>query len=485
MDDQHQESGQEIHLPDPSPWPIIAGLAAMFLGVALVWWARDTGSDIASVALGAAGAVMLVTVAGWAYEDGRMRAKAASHQEHGDTGVRFTQVITFAIPEGQLDAARAGLLSELNARESSLRDLAGFQDFRIVVSPAATGTSQVLAETTWSSREGLATYDESRETLLDLINSHPDQVAAGTVQVFDMEVVRDSKDVAVRFGKGTAAAIIGALAVGGFFVGAGLTLFEGESTVVEGDGGGVVPPPSGFAQTGLLGAVDFAFSETDIALPPDTEITMTVVNAGAAPHNWHLFQSSTAGDGPLVSGCTAGCDGGGSDVATPILNGGESAEFTFTTPGPGEYAFWCSIHPTQMLGTLTVAEGVPVPGGGGGGEGDAGDTPSGTTSISAKDLLFSTEELQLPANQEVTVSFDNEDASIPHNIEFFEGPVAGQGALIETCSEGCADGGAAVKTALEAGPVTQTFTFTTPGPGTYSYWCVVHPTQMVGTVTIK
>src|SRR5690606_22112968 len=108
------------------------------------------------------------------------------------------QVLTFAIAEGALDKARgeSGVLTEIDSRDSVLRDLAGFQDLRIVVSPAETGPSQVLVETTWANREGLATYDETKDTLLDILTRHSDEVVAGSVQVFDMEVVRDTKDVA-------------------------------------------------------------------------------------------------------------------------------------------------------------------------------------------------------------------------------------------------------------------------------------------------
>lgn len=363
MEDEHGHGGgHEVHLPDPSPWPIVAGAAALLLGAALVWWARDTGSDVAAVALGAALAVTLLAVAGWSYEDGRMRAKAASHEAPSGGAARFTQVLTFAIAEGQLAAAREGILSEIDGRENRLRDLAGFQDLRIVVSPVETGPAQVIVETTWSNREGLATYDETRETLLDLVGNHPEEVVPGSVQVFDMEVVRDTKDVAVRFGLGTATALLGSLIIGGFFVGAGLTLFEAEGTSGEGGGGnGNGGAPSGFAQTGVVRAIDNAFPEEAISLPPETEVTLTFANEGNTPHNFQLFQGTTAGDGPLVEGCTSGCPG--SEVKTPdIVTGGEEVQFTFATPGAGDYAYWCSLHPEEMRGTLTVADGVPVPG---------------------------------------------------------------------------------------------------------------------------
>jgi plastocyanin len=42
-----------------------------------------------------------------------------------------------------------------------------------------------------------------------------------------------------------------------------------------------------------------------------------------------------------------------------------------------------------------------------------------------------------------------------------------------------------VETELAQGPVEQTFTFTTPDVGTYSFNCIAHPDQMTGTLTIE
>jgi len=37
--------------------------------------------------------------------------------------------------------------------------------------------------------------------MLDLMATHPDEVVPGSVQVFDMEVVRDTKDVSFRLAR--------------------------------------------------------------------------------------------------------------------------------------------------------------------------------------------------------------------------------------------------------------------------------------------
>lgn len=38
-------------------------------------------------------------------------------------------------------------------------------------------------------------------------------------------------------------------------------------------------------------------------------------------------------------------------------------EFSFTIPETGSCAFDCVIHPSEMVGTLVVEEGAPIPGG--------------------------------------------------------------------------------------------------------------------------
>ncbi|MDZ7728308.1 MAG: hypothetical protein U5Q44_09015 [Dehalococcoidia bacterium] len=217
----------------------------------------------------------LVAAGGWAYEDGRMKRQAEEGHHEGPRNARFTQVVTFSIAEGQYEAATAedGVIERIEDSDNELRDLAGFQDLRIIASPSESGPSQVLVETTWADREGLATYDETRQTVLDILNEFPEQVVPGSVQVFDMVVVRDTKDMSVRFATGTAATLIGSLAVGGLLVGAGLTMFQGEGGGGgEGDGD---TEPQGFAgnRDGRRPQRRPGSQET-ITLPPNTEVTI-------------------------------------------------------------------------------------------------------------------------------------------------------------------------------------------------------------------
>lgn len=96
---------------------------------------------------------------------------------------------------------------------------------------------------------------------------------------------------------------------------------------------------------------------------------------------------------------------------------------------------------------------------------------SSAVTVSAKNstLKFDKEKLLVSAGP-VTLSFDNADAGIPHNISVFDGPTA-SGTKLGT-------------TDLEAGPITQTLALNLK-PGTYFFQCDVHPTTMKGTITAQ
>lgn len=95
----------------------------------------------------------------------------------------------------------------------------------------------------------------------------------------------------------------------------------------------------------------------------------------------------------------------------------------------------------------------------------APDEPVTEITITSPDLSFDIEEFQVPAGEEVTLTYENADEGVAHNIR------------IETGG----DDEPATEVAL--GPVTQELTFTIEEPGDHTYICDVHPAQMRGTVT--
>lgn len=335
--DGHQGGGSS---PAPSVWPVIMGLAALFLGFSLVWWVKDKGNEFSGPLVGAAIVASLIAAAGWMYDEARARRK----QDQSAAGIggdsRFTQVISFAVAPGRMAVAReSGIIHDLDRADGALRALPGFVDLRIIASPATSGPSQVLVETTWTDREGLATYDQTRTSIVDMVGRHSDDVVQGSVQVFDMEVVRDTKEISVRFGWTPAIVVLGALIVGGFMIGAGLTAFQDNTTVAA----ATQPAGGGATQSGppKIVATDNKFDKTQLEATAGQPFSIVFQNKGQVKHNLHFLDKQ-----------------GGSDLAQgangTIIDGGKSETLTFTLPGPGTFWFQCDLHPDQMNGHLVV-----------------------------------------------------------------------------------------------------------------------------------
>lgn len=95
--------------------------------------------------------------------------------------------------------------------------------------------------------------------------------------------------------------------------------------------------------------------------------------------------------------------------------------------------------------------------------GGGGDATTELTLV-GDDIAFDTSTLSAPAGT-ITITFQNEDEGITHNLE-----VTGDG--VDASTE------------IAEGPVEQTLTFEA-GPGTYDYVCVVHPNEMTGTLEVS
>jgi plastocyanin len=75
--------------------------------------------------------------------------------------------------------------------------------------------------------------------------------------------------------------------------------------------------------------------------------------------------------------------------------------------------------------------------------------------ITAKNVAFKPTKINAPAGQELTVTFDNQDNGVAHNLHF------------KTPDE--------VKTDVASGVDKETLKFTVSKAGTYDYVCDVHP----------
>ncbi len=159
-------------------------------------------------------------------------------------------------------------------------------------------------------------------------------------------------------------------------------------------------------------------------------------NVGGAPH------SLTADDGSFDTG-----------VIDPGAEQGRFAgsNASLTLDEPGTFAFHCEIHPEAMTGTLTVT-----------GETEDAPAPAATgppAEIGIADFEFQPVEQSVQPGAEVTWS---NGGQAPHTATFDDVELdTGQ---IEPGSDG---------------------TLTAPSePGSYSYFCAVHPARMRGVLAV-
>lgn len=94
-----------------------------------------------------------------------------------------------------------------------------------------------------------------------------------------------------------------------------------------------------------------------------------------------------------------------------------------------------------------------------------------TITVTAAGMAFDTNSILVSAGAQVTITFDNNDAGIPHNIAFYTSAAA-----TTIIYQG----------ARTTGVSTVTYTFTAPTtPGTYFFRCDVHPTTMTGEFVVQ
>lgn len=89
---------------------------------------------------------------------------------------------------------------------------------------------------------------------------------------------------------------------------------------------------------------DNFFEPGEFSVPTGATVTFNLTNDGAAIHNMRI----SGEDGDYNTD-----DDGLSDP--DLVSGGEEAVLEWTAPDqPGEIAFNCDFHPTDMVGTITV-----------------------------------------------------------------------------------------------------------------------------------
>jgi glucose dehydrogenase/plastocyanin len=118
-----------------------------------------------------------------------------------------------------------------------------------------------------------------------------------------------------------------------FQLGATGTVTLGEAAAASEDASG---EESADGSAVSVSAIDIAFEQTELSIAADTDVTITLTNNGVLQHDLVIEET---------------------DFATPLINGGETAEIVVNLPA-GEYVYFCSVaghREAGMVGTLTVA----------------------------------------------------------------------------------------------------------------------------------
>jgi plastocyanin len=237
-------------------------------------------------------------------------------------------------------------------------------------------------------------------------------------------------------------------------------------------GGSAAPPPSDGGgqdctepEDGVvtITALGIQFDTRCVRVPEGEAVQIEFVNEDdGIPHNVAIYPSADeiSADAAFLQG--------------EIFEGVDTRTYDVPAMDAGEYYFHCDVHP-NMNGVWIVGEGDGATGGTGatGGAGATGATDggggAGELTVVAQNIAFDTSTIQLPADTPVTITFDNRDAGVQHNIAIYTD---------DTLAEELFNG------EIFPGPDTRDYEIPALPPGEYYFLCVVHPTQMTGTVVV-
>jgi len=223
---------------------------------------------------------------------------------------------------------------------------------------------------------------------------------------------------------------------------AGVAMLAGGIALIAVGAGGEEGGGGGPAVTISLTAKGIAFDKTTLSVPAGKPFAIAFDNQDAGiQHDVQIFDNESFTGTPLLNG--------------EIVTG--PAKVTYEAPAldPGTYYFHCSVHPTQMQGTIEAAPATP----GGGGT---------RITVAAQGLQFDTNRIELSAGAPSTIHFENNDPGIQHNIAIFTDSSLGTNLF---------------RGEIVTGPAAVDYRIPPLEPGSYYFHCDVHPT-MHGSVTV-
>lgn len=139
------------------------------------------------------------------------------------------------------------------------------------------------------------------------------------------------------------------------------------------------------------------------------------------------------------------------------------------TGEPGTFKGWRDPNYKPAPGATPYPDCWSSVVGGGASPGPAASLPAGATTVklTAQNTAFTETQLTAPADKVFGIEFDNQDASVPHNVEIKD-----------------STGASVFKGEIFPGVATRTYSVPAIKAGSYPFLCSVHP-NMTGTLTVK
>jgi plastocyanin len=156
-----------------------------------------------------------------------------------------------------------------------------------------------------------------------------------------------------------------------------------------------------------------------------------------------------------VAGCGSGDGPGWTYAPAPSVTPAASAAASGSPGASG------SAPPASQPLPSSAATGSPAA---------SADTGTTVTVVATVPTQFDTPELTAPADQAFTLVFDNQDATVQHNV------------VIQNPDQSPVEMG---DTAPFLGPEERSYDVPALAAGAYPFLCQVHPTTMTGTLTVQ